>query len=69
MRLKEPLKHIYWLTESLYRAHTANQSKYYWKTRLEVQEMLDRLDRQRSYREGKVSQETPRQDKKPRTLV
>jgi hypothetical protein len=51
MRLKEPLKHIYWLTESLYRAHVANQDKYYWKVRSEVQEMLDRLDRQRRYQE------------------
>ena len=54
MRLKEPLKHVYWLTESLYRAHTANQSKYYWKTRSEVQEMLERLDRLRHYQEAKT---------------
>ena len=47
MRLREPLKHIHWLAESLYRSHTANQSDYYWKMRREVQEMLERLDRLR----------------------
>lgn len=47
MRLKEPLKHLHWLAESLYRSHTANQSDYYWKMRREVQEMLERLDRLR----------------------